>query len=211
MNNMPAYCIGMADSFEGPIEDPEWLAIPRTTIPGDADLARRLIERVLEDVDVAIRGGMEVRPRDHGSAAFLTPRYDLPVIPANINCQGPPLTPVHRSYTFGQRCGMPATRAGADRPDRHRRHLALAGNAGFGKINEEWDRRVLDRLVANDRDALLSYDDTETYRDGGQGGFEIRTFIAVAGAVGEEKGEIWHYDPLPAFAVGCTVGVMAIA
>ena len=55
----------------------------------------------------------------------------------------------------------------------------------------------LDRLTANDRDALLSYNDAETYRDGGQGGFEIRTFIAVAGAVDGAKGEIWHYDPVP--------------
>ena len=25
MNNMPAFCIGMGSSYEGPIEDPEWL------------------------------------------------------------------------------------------------------------------------------------------------------------------------------------------
>jgi 2,3-dihydroxyphenylpropionate 1,2-dioxygenase len=29
MNNMPAYCIGMGEEYEGPIEDPEWLRIPR--------------------------------------------------------------------------------------------------------------------------------------------------------------------------------------
>ena len=34
MNNMPAFAIGMADSYEGPIEDPAWLAIPRVRIPG---------------------------------------------------------------------------------------------------------------------------------------------------------------------------------
>ena len=28
MNNMPAYCMGMAQSYEGPIEDEEWLDIP---------------------------------------------------------------------------------------------------------------------------------------------------------------------------------------
>jgi len=27
MNNMPVYCIGMADRYEGPIEDPEWLKL----------------------------------------------------------------------------------------------------------------------------------------------------------------------------------------
>ena len=25
MNNMPAYAMGMADEYEGPIEDPDWL------------------------------------------------------------------------------------------------------------------------------------------------------------------------------------------
>ncbi|MBT8447009.1 MAG: extradiol ring-cleavage dioxygenase, partial [Gammaproteobacteria bacterium] len=30
MNNMPAYCIGMADEYDGPIEDPDWLGIPHT-------------------------------------------------------------------------------------------------------------------------------------------------------------------------------------
>ena len=51
-----------------------------------------------------------------------------------------------------------------------------------GKINEAWDREFLRRWEANDKAGLLSYSDEETYRDAGQGGFEIRTFIAVAAA-----------------------------
>ena len=35
-NNMPSFAIGMADDYEGPIEDPDWLRIPRTRVPGDA-------------------------------------------------------------------------------------------------------------------------------------------------------------------------------
>ena len=53
MNNMPAYCVGMADSYEGPIEDEQWLAIARRTIPGNADLSRRVISALLNDIDVA--------------------------------------------------------------------------------------------------------------------------------------------------------------
>ena len=102
---------------------------------------------------------------------------------------------------------------------RHTERIALIGTGGIshwpatpdsGKINEDWDREFLDRFAANDRDALLSYTDAETYRDGGQGGFESRTFIAVAGAANGAKGEIWHSDPIPAFAVSCTVAAMAI-
>ena len=109
-----------------------------------------------------------------------------------------------------RRCGAPATRV----PER----IALVGTGGIshwpatpdsGKINEAWDRDFLDRWARNDREALLDYTDAATYRDAGQGGFEIRTFIAVAAAA-RGRGEIRHYAPIPIFSVGCTVATMAI-
>ncbi len=212
MNNMPAYCIGMADHYDGPIEDEAFLAIPRTRIPGAADLSRRLIERVLDDVDVAYA---EEWKFDHGVMVplhFLTPDYDLPIVPVNINCQGPPLSPMHRVYEFGR-----ALRRACDAvPER----LALIGTGGLshwpatpdsGRINEAWDRAFLDRFIATRRDELIAYRDDEIYRDGGQGGFEIRTFVAVAGATEGATGELWLYLPVPAFAVGCTIATMAVA
>ena len=80
-----------------------------------------------------------------------------------------------------------------------------------GKINEAWDRDFLERWTANRRERLIAYSDAETYREGGQGGFEIRALIAVAGAAEGSTGEIWCYTPIPIFAVGCTVGVMNLA
>jgi aromatic ring-opening dioxygenase catalytic subunit (LigB family) len=212
MNNMPAFAIGMAEHYEGPIEDAAWLRIERRRIPGNRALSERLIARTMHEVDVAYA---EEWLFDHGIMVplhFLTPRYDIPVIPANINCQGPPLTPLHRAYAFGR-----VLRHAAD--EAHER-IALIGTGGIshwpatpnsGKINEAWDRDFLDRWTANRRDTLISYTDAETYRDGGQGGFEIRTFIAVAGACEGSTGEIWCYEPIPIFAVGCTVGVMRLA
>lgn len=212
MDNMPAFCVGMADRYEGPIEDEDWLAIRRRQVPGDAGLSLRLIERVMEDVDTAYA---EEWKFDHGIMVplhFLTPRYDLPVVPANINCQGPPLTPLGRAWAFGK-----ALRAACDAvPER----IALVGTGGIshwpatpdsGKVNETWDREFLDRMIGNRRDELLAYSDEETYRDAGQGGFEIRTFIAVAGATEGAAGELWFYAPIPIFAVGCTVLRMGVA
>ncbi len=177
MNNMPAYAMGMGDFYEGPIEDENWLAIKRRRIPGNAGLSQRLISSVLNDIDVAFA---EEWKFDHGIMVplhFLTPRYDLAIIPANINCQGPPLTPLHRAWAFGE-----ALRKACDAvPER----IALVGTGGIshwpatpdsGKINEAWDREFLDRWSRNDREALLSYSNADTYRDAGQGGFEIRTF-----------------------------------
>jgi 2,3-dihydroxyphenylpropionate 1,2-dioxygenase len=78
-----------------------------------------------------------------------------------------------------------------------------------GKINEAWDREFLASWARNDRAAMLSYTDEATYRDAGQGGFEIRAFIAVAAAACG-RGTIQHYRPIPIFAVGCTVASMEI-
>jgi 2,3-dihydroxyphenylpropionate 1,2-dioxygenase len=206
MNNMPAYCIGMGEYYEGPIEDPEWLKIERTKIPGAPDLGRRLTREVLQSVDTAYA---EEWKFDHGIMVplnFLTPKYDLPIIPVNINCQGPPLTPLHRVWAFGE-----ALRRACDAvPEK----IAVVGTGGIshwpatpdsGKINEAWDRDFLDRLMRNDKDALLDYTDEEIYRDGGQGGFEIRTYIATAAAA-KGQGDLQFFTvELPIFAVGCTV------
>jgi 2,3-dihydroxyphenylpropionate 1,2-dioxygenase len=209
MNNMPAYCIGMGSEYSGPIEDPAWLGIDRVTVPGNPDLSRRIIEMVMNDVDVAYA---EEWKFDHGISVplnFLTPRYDLDVIPVNINCQGPPLTPLHRAYAFGQ-----ALRKACDAvPER----IAIVGTGGIshwpatpdsGKINREWDENFLKDWAANDKEAMLRYTDEETLRDAGQGGFEIRAFIAISGATEGLKASVDYYRPIPIFAVGCTVGTV---
>jgi len=210
MNNMPAFAIGMADSYEGPIEDEAFLRIKRTTVPGNKALSRRLIEGVMQTVDVAYA---EEWKFDHGIMVplhFLTPRFDLPIVPVNINCQGPPLTPLHRAWAFGE-----ALRSACDAvPER----VALVSTGGIshwpatpdsGKINQAWDREFLDRWSRQDKAAMLSYTDEATYRDAGQGGFEIRTFLAAAAAA-RGPGELRFYAPIPIFSVGCTVAVMAV-
>jgi aromatic ring-opening dioxygenase catalytic subunit (LigB family) len=211
MSNMPAFAVGMAESYEGPIEDPEWLGIARTAVPGNAPLSLRLIRELMQTVDLSYA---EEWKFDHGvmvPLSFLTPHYDLPVIPVNINCQGPPLAPLHRTWALGE-----ALRRAADLvPER----IALVGTGGIshwpatpdsGKINERWDREFLRRWQANDKQALLSYTDEATYRDAGQGGFEIRTFISIAAAA-QGPGSLQYYRPIPIFSVGCTVATMEIA
>ena len=211
MNNMPSFAVGMAESYEGPIEDPEWLNIAKFTAPGSPGLSKRLIAEMMNTVDVAYA---EEWLFDHGIAVplhFLTPRFDLPIIPVNVNCQGPPLAPLHRAWAFGE-----AIRRAADSvPER----VALIGTGGIshwpatpdsGKINEEWDRDFMDRWCRNDRDALLDYDDLTVYAEAGQGGFEIRTFITVSAAADRALGTVHFFEPIPIFAVGCTTATYAL-
>jgi aromatic ring-opening dioxygenase catalytic subunit (LigB family) len=209
MNNMPSYAIGMAQSYEGPIEDSGWLRIPHRLVPGNVAMSRKLIDGVMQHVDVSY---CEEWKFDHGIMVplhHLTPTYDLPIIPVNINCQSPPMTPLHRSYAFGQ-----AIREACETMSERVAVIATGGISHWpctpdsGKINEAWDKDFLDRWTRNDRAALLDYCDEGIYRDGGQGGYEIRTFIAAAGAANGGRGEIWCYEPIPEFACGCTIGVM---
>ncbi|MEM7340251.1 MAG: extradiol ring-cleavage dioxygenase [Actinomycetota bacterium] len=204
MDNMPSFALGMADHYDGPIEDPDWLGIGAFRAPGNRDLSHRIITEVMQTVDVSYA---EEWKFDHGIAvplSFLTPEFDTAVIPANINCQGPPLTPLRRAHAFGEALG----RAAASVPER----IAIVGTGGIshwpatpdsGKINEAWDRDFLDRWCRNDVDALLDYDDATVYADAGQGGFEIRTFIAVSGAAAGAPGTVHFYSPIPIFSVGC--------
>ena len=212
MDNMPAFCMGLGDKHHGPIEDPDWLKIDPVEIPGAPDLARRLAGSVMQTVDLAYA---EEWKCDHGIMVplhFLTPGYDLPIVPVNINCQGPPLTPLHRAWAFGE-----ALRSACDGvPER----IALVGTGGIshwpatpdsGKINEAWDREFLRKLMNQDKSGLLAYTDTQTYEQAGQGGFEIRTYIAAAAAAGG-LGDLQYYSAeLPIFAVGCTVARFQIA
>lgn len=211
MNNMPSFAIGMADDYAGPIEDPEWLGIPRRTVRGNADLSRRLITEAQQTVDIAYAEEWQF---DHGimvPLSFIDPDNALTVIPANINCQGPPLAPLHRAWAFGE-----ALRRAADAvPER----IALIGTGGIshwpatpdsGRINREWDEEFLRRWSLNDRALMTAYSDAECYRDGGQGGFEIRTLIAAAAAAGG-PGTVHFYEPIPIFSTGCLVGTSEIA
>ena len=74
LNSMPAFCIGRADHYDGPIE--EWLRIPKARVPGDAKLAAELIDACLDGgFDPTVFRRIVVRPRDFFAAAFFESQY----------------------------------------------------------------------------------------------------------------------------------------
>lgn len=209
-NNMPAYSIGMADHYDGPIEDPDWLGIPKRRITGAKELSRRIVERVLQQTDV---GYAEEWKFDHGIMVplhHLVPGGEIPVIPANINCQSPPFSPLPRAYEFGR-----ALRTAFDGIAERIALISTGGTSHWpctpdsGKINEAWDREFLRHWAAHDVSAMTGYRDEDIVRDAGAGALEIRTTIAVAGAAGG-AGDVRFYKPIPQFACGCLVAEMRI-
>ena len=62
---------------------------------------------------------------------------------------------------------------------------------------------MLDHIARADLEPLLRLTHDEIERDGGNGGQEIRNWIALLGAVPGWKGEALAYEPVPEWITGC--------
>jgi hypothetical protein len=184
LENFPQLCIGLGEKNWGPTE--EWLPIDKVWIPGHSGLGNHIAEYTLNHgFDPAFSHQLEL---DHG---IMTVYYELdndmqlPLVPIVQNCAVPPLMPLARAYEFGKALGD-AIRSfdGLER-------VALIGAGGLshwignprvGDIDEEFDHWFLDRLERDELDQVLDMQDSEIEL-AGNGNHEIRTWVAVAGAM----------------------------
>ncbi len=77
------------------------------------------------------------------------------------------------------------------------------GTPETGRINPDWDHWVLDHIARGDVAPLTRLTWAEIERDGGNGGQEIRNWIALLGAVPGWKGEVLAYEPVAEWITGC--------
>jgi aromatic ring-opening dioxygenase catalytic subunit (LigB family) len=203
LNNMPAFCVGRADHYDGPIE--EWLRIPKARVPGDAILAAQLL-------DACLAGGFDPTFSDellfdHATFLplhFLNPGMAVPVVPVILNALAPPMPAPSRCFAFGQVVGKFLQKDS-------KRIAVIAtgglshwpGEAKHGKINIRFDQQFLENLLEGDYAKLTAYSHEEIHREAGSGGHEIRTWIALAGAVQGWKAELLAYEPVVPWATGC--------
>jgi len=212
LDKMPAFCLGLADEFDGPLEDPAFLRVPKVKVPGAPKRARSLLEAMGEEIDLAFSEELIL---DHGSMVplhFLTPEMSLPVIPLIVNCLAHPMPPLHRCYRMGQVLGE-IIRGWTER-------VALLATGGLshwpamleaGKINSEFDRQFLQWLATGSVQEYLWYSDGEVEDQAGPGAHEIRTWVALAGATPGAKGEVLAYEPVKAWATGCALLSMTVS
>jgi len=206
LNNMPAFCIGVGEEFAGPLEDPKFLRVPKTKVPGAPGPARKLFEAMSQEIDLAFSEELIL---DHGTMVplhLLTPQMNLPVIPLIVNCLAHPMPPLRRCYRMGEVLGE-TVRAWPQR-------VALLATGGLshwpamlkaGRINDEFDREFLRLLESGSAEKFTRYDDKEVEARAGPGAHEIRTWVALAGALPGAKAEILSYEPVKAWATGCAV------
>jgi aromatic ring-opening dioxygenase catalytic subunit (LigB family) len=207
-DRVPPFLVGIAERHEGPVED--WLRIEKRWVTGHPDLARFLVEQGSEHgVDLAFSEELEL---DHGIMVglhFLDPEGHVPVVPLIQNCSIDPMPAPRRCYALGRylRRAVEAYQ-GVER-------VALLGQgglshwvgmAGMGRINDTWDRHVLD-LLAKGRGAEIATWSREQIEVAGNGAHEIRSWLTLAGAMeGTAKAEVLAYEPVASFVTG--MGVM---
>ena len=205
LDHVSPYCIGRAEHFTGPVEP--WLRVPKTRIPGDPDLALRLVEGCYaRGVEPGYAHEMEF---DHGTMVplhHLTPDMDIPVVPIMINTLAAPQPPVRRCLALGaavgeilrgetRRVGIVATGGMSHDP----------GEVNHGVIDSDFDHRFLRVMERGDVQALAAYT-LPQLAAAGAGALELLGWIALAGAMGRFSGTTLAYEAVVPWATG--IGVM---
>jgi hypothetical protein len=206
LENFPQVCIGVGEKNWGPTE--EWLPIDKVWIPGHEGLANHIARYTLDHgFDPAFSHQLEL---DHG---IMTVYYELdnemklPLVPIVQNCAVPPLMPVRRAYEFGKQLGD------AIRSYTGLQRVAIVGAGGLshfignprvGDIVEDHDRWFLERLERGEVEQILDMPDSEIEL-AGNGNHEMRSWLAVAGAVAPLTSTTLAYEPVHPWITGMGV------
>lgn len=193
---LPQILIGVGE-LHGPVD--QLPGLPDRPIPHDAELAEHIVDTAHAcGFDVAVARTLGV---DHaiGTPAHLCLPADGSVrtIPVYMASGVAPYVRMERAHAFGA-----LLKAAVEARDDDTRMVVIGsggishwvGTGEMGRINPEFDRLVLDALVAGDPAPLLALSDEEILRDGGNGGMEIRHFVTAMGAVPGARGEVIAYE-----------------
>jgi hypothetical protein len=207
-SNMPAFCVGLASEYDAPSPGGAGLMrIAPRRIAGRPEWGLALLEAGLErGIDFAYSYEIDSWDELAVPLHFLMPEATAPLVPVYTNCAAPPLPTPRRCHAVGGFVGdFIRSRPAAER-------VALVATGGIshwvgtpetGRINPDWDHRVLDCIARADLEPLLRLSRDDIERDGGNGGQEIRNWLALLGAVPGWKGEALAYEPVPEWITGC--------
>jgi hypothetical protein len=211
-DNLPAFLVGVGEEAAGPAL--AGFEIPHVRLPIMSDLARYIVREGLEGgVDFAFSEELALDHAEIAPMIHLTPRWDIPIIPIVVNAFAPPMPSPKRCFDVGSFVGRCVERW----PENTR--VAVLGTGGLshwvgppqtGKINQEFDRWFLDclvnRKIAEATGRYARSEDLEA--TAGNGGHEIRDWLAVAGAMPPElRPQVLAYEPLQPWFTG--TGIMA--
>lgn len=205
---LPQYVIGTGE-VDGPID-----ALPglrRGHIPDSQALASRIASHGLEngfdwavaraftvDHAVGIPNQLIVEPvRASGKSIGTVPVY----LAAGVD----PYITLRRAVQLGG-----AIKAAVEATDDGERVAVIGsggishwvGTAEMGRVNEAFDREILDYAVRGDIAGLSALSDSYILENGGNGGMEIRQWACAMGALPGAQGEVIDYAPVPEWVTG---------
>ena len=206
LDRNPALAVGVAARFRAGRSE-AWLPEVEGGRPGDPALAKYLLRALLADgFDPAVCHEL---PIDHSVVVPLYRMGDppVPIVPVLQNTVVPPLAPAQRGFDLGR-----AMRRALDAYSGVQRVAVLAtggpshwiGTPEMGRIDEVWDRKVIDLLAQGRADALAKWTQPEIDA-GGNGGHEIRNWLAAAATAGNTKADCWVYQPEPLWYIAATI------
>ncbi len=205
LENLPAVCIGVGDTHEGPPE-PFLKRFPHREMGGDPGLAQHLVRSAL---DAGFEPSFSYRLKlDHG---FCIPLWRMElerlpaIVPMIVNSIEPPMPSLARCLQWG---GM--LRAAIESYPEPRRVALLAsgglshsiGEPTMGAIDEAFDHECI-RLFSTGSDAEHIQYLEKAIPKAGNGSDEIRNWLVTHGAAGGRGFELVDYLPVPNVYVGC--------
>lgn len=225
--NMPVddtadFLIGTAESWQGPAPwFSDWLNVPPYKVRGHRALAETLM-REGPARGVSFRASDRLLFDDNWSVPlkFLTPDYDVALVPIHMNCIVPPLPSPRHCHAVGQAI---AEIVRAKRPAGERVAIMATGGLShdpggprYFAVDEVFDRRFLALLEAGDPDRVLREVTIDAMAAAGDGGTtELLSWIVALGAAGKRPartlcyeaavelrcgmgGVVWDLTPVPA-------------
>lgn len=197
------FAIGTAETYT-PYGD---MGLPTDAIRGDASFSTGFAMFASErGFDLA--KPPRLRP-DHGvmiPLGIVDPKRELPIVPVYVNTVYTPAPTPEESWKLGE-----LLRTYVIEHCKADERVALLAGGGLshwlgvpeeGWVNEAWDRWFIDVLARGQGADLAKLTNEQILADAGNGGLEVNSWIALAGAVPDAAGECLFYEAIPAWASG---------
>ncbi len=208
------FCVGVADAWSGPAEwFKDWLNVPDYRVKGSREVGRTIVnEASRKGLNLAFTDELLFDDNWSVPLYYLTPDYDIPLVPIHMNCIVPPIPTPEACYEVGRTI---ADIVRDCRPDGERIALMATGGMShdpggprYFDIDDEFDRWFLDLLTEGDPEKVLAEATIEKMAAAGDGGTtELLAWIAAMGAVGDRKARVICYEAPLALrcGMGCVV------
>jgi hypothetical protein len=230
LSGVPMFAIGVGPTAAG-IGD---AGVPPCSVAVHQPLAQAVLEGcVARGIDLVFCEEVKI---DHSFVCpltFVTPQFDVPIVPIVENCNVPPRPTLRRSHEVGGAIresilegppgravvigtgGLSHWVGGDDRIEFMNRPAGtrmaeIAEHpihiADRGRINDVFDRNFLDALAQGGAESFVEeWSSDRVEEEAGNGAHEIRNWILAAGMAGDAPLETLAYEPVEEWLTGTAV------